>query len=199
MDRHEPLLYHGRNCYPEIRGFQILHQNKPVSGTFRPLADRTAATAQGHLEDLIKYRDDVVRSISVSHCHPAWYIQLSKIDHKLGFCDIGAANAHRALILIRAGLCIDKNTYPSRLGEEVRRCIASRLDEESKITVTSTLNELHLAALCQVLYNMLGSGAFWEGLIETRHTLTLFPDNEELVETRRQLKDGFEAKCRAID
>jgi hypothetical protein len=150
------------------------------------------------LKELIKYRDAIAHGINVLRYHPAWYIHLSKIDHKLGFCDIGTANAHRALILIKAGLCIDKQTYPCHLGEDVCSCIAPQLDKKSKITVTSALKVLHVQALRQLLYNLLGSGAFWEGLSEAKDALTLFPDDKELVETRRQLKEGFEGECRAI-
>jgi hypothetical protein len=123
------------------------------------------------------------------------YIELSRVDHKLGFCDIGAANAHRALILIKAGRGMDKKTYPKKLGAYVCTCVGFKLGlkaDASDPTFTE-LEELHVKASRELLHNLLGSGAFWEGLMQAREVLKLFPGDEELVKTRSNLKDAFES------
>jgi hypothetical protein len=126
---------------------------------------------------------------------PAGYIELSKVDNKLGFSDIGAANAYRALILVRAGLSIDKNTHPKSLGDDVRNCMTSRTDVGSGARVLRRLKILHLKALKELLFSLLESGAFWEGLLEAKKALALFPTDKVLIDTEIKLRDGFTTKC----
>lgn len=141
---------------------------------------------------MINYRRAIVHDLSLTPYHPSLYIDLSCLDSKLGFCDIGAANGYRALILIQAGLNIGEKIYPHSLGFKVRRSIAKRIEPGTPCIIVDELQRLHINAYRELLQGLLGSGAFWEGLLEAKKALKLFPNDADLLESRRCLKSGFE-------
>ena len=100
--------------------------------------------------------------------------------------------------MVRAGLNIDKSTFPKSLGLDVRRCMASRTAGDD-LSVISELRLLHVRAFHELLLNLLDSGAFWEGLEVAKEALRVFPKDKGLIETEFSLKEAFIGKCRATE
>lgn len=145
---------------------------------------------------MISYRRNVVRQIANQPHNPSLYIQLSGADHKLGFCDIGAGNAYRALTLIKAGLDIDKHLNPTDLYLCVFHHFGQMRIPPSKIIYA--LRDLYRKALTELLHNLLGSAALWDGLIQGREALKQFPHEADLKQSMLYLKETFENGCRSI-
>lgn len=63
--------------------------------------------------------------------------------------------------------------------------------------VIDELEDLQRQAFCQLLRNLLGVGAFWDGLLAANDALKLFPRDVDLHDLKTELKDAFETKCRS--
>jgi hypothetical protein len=62
----------------------------------------------------------------------------------------------------------------------------------STLVIRDELKGLHLQAYRELLNGMLGAACFWDGLLEAKGALQLFPNDPEILELRQHLKDGFE-------
>lgn len=123
--------------------------------------------------------------------NPALYIDLARVDLKLGFCDIGVANAHKAIILLEAALHITKDHYPRALPDIVRTFVAKKVQSQSTYVIDDELQNARLKAYRELLYGFLGCGAYWDGIIEAKKALKEFPGDNDLLETQNQLMEGF--------
>ncbi|KAF4625404.1 hypothetical protein G7Y89_g12763 [Cudoniella acicularis] len=148
--------------------------------------------ARGELEPLISYRDFLAKDLSRTPYNPSLYITLCAIDNDLGFTDISAANAYRALILIECGLNITLFLSFADLGEKVRAALATRLHTSSAIIIEDELEDLRKQAYRELLEGLLGCGAFWDGLKEAKKALQLAPTDPAILKSRHNLKLGFE-------
>jgi hypothetical protein len=150
---------------------------------------------QGHLEGLIAYRKALVHDMSISPYDPSLRIDISSVDSKLGFTDTGAANAHRAMILIEAALKVNTFLqYPRNLGVLVHNAIGKRLGTDSPIIIAEEMTSLQLQAYQELVNSLLGCGALWDGLVQVKAGLKRFPRDPELLEMQGELKTAFLAR-----
>ncbi|KAH8805753.1 hypothetical protein F5884DRAFT_457794 [Xylogone sp. PMI_703] len=149
----------------------------------------------GDLDKLISYREAIVHDIAASPYDPIFYLELSRCDCKLGFTDIGVASAHKALLLIEAGLGIDtENPLPDTWRKSVIKCMKFRLCGSSSTIINDELQYLHLDTYLQLLRGFLGCAAYWDGLLLVKKALKLFPKHGELLEIQQILSESFKDK-----
>src|ERR1700710_1534787 len=107
---------------------------------------------------MINYRKALVHDLSLTPYNPVLYIDLCRVDSKLGFCDIALANAHRGLILIQAAIGM---AYNPRFGPSVRRVVSQKLRTTSPLVIDEELWDLHIKMYREFLNGFLGTAAFW--------------------------------------
>jgi hypothetical protein len=114
------------------------------------------------------------------------------VDSKLGFTDTGAANAHRAKVLIEAALSV--NTFlqfPTDLGAFVHDAIGKRLRTKSSCIISDEIGSLLLQTYQELVHGLLGCADFWNGLVQVKAGLKRFPRDPELLEMQEALKTAF--------
>lgn len=131
--------------------------------------------------------------MKVTPYDPALYIDLSRVDTKLGFCDIALANAFRGLILVKAGL-----TPSNRFSSAVRNVIFRKIQVLSPIIIDDELTDIHLKLSREYINGFLGTSCYWDGLVKVKEALHSFPGDAELLEMRHVLKESFEDRYLAL-
>ncbi|KAI9047159.1 hypothetical protein LZ554_008613 [Drepanopeziza brunnea f. sp. 'monogermtubi'] len=145
----------------------------------------------GDLDGMIKYREALVHDLGLLCYEPARWIELAQVDTRLGFLDIAAANAHRALLLVEAAL----QQPISELGMHVYNALAFRHPGSGIETLQDELSYLHRQAYIMLLVGLVGSAAFWDGLVEAKKARKLYPDDTGIAELQDDLKSGFIDRC----
>ena len=140
---------------------------------------------------LISYLKDIEHDLSQYPYDPSAYLDYAGLVNKIGFTDIGAAAAHRALILIEDFL----NKVPE-IYAQVQKAIIARLQPRptgpfSPNIIEDEAQTLHLHAYRHLLNGLLGCACFWEGLKVAKKALEKWPNDHELLESRQWLKEGF--------
>lgn len=121
-----------------------------------------------------------------------FHLELSRCDYKLGFTDISVASAHKALLLVEAGLGIAaENTLPKALRKDVRSGVKTRIGRALKVITDDELAYLHIIIYRQLLKGLIGCGALWDGLMLGKKALLLFPDDVELQDLKSHLEELF--------
>ncbi|KAE9364674.1 hypothetical protein N431DRAFT_354695 [Stipitochalara longipes BDJ] len=183
------------NLSPELEALKKRVQIEWLGTSTFFLAQNIEVQEAGHLQGLIAYRKALVHDISISPYDPSFYIDLSSVDSKLGFTDIGAANAHRCLVLIEAALKVNTFLqYPRELGILVHEAISRRLGTDSPMIIADEVTNLHLQAYQELVNGLLGCGALWDGLVQAKAGLKRFPRDPELLEMQGDLKTAFLAR-----
>jgi hypothetical protein len=135
----------------------------------------------------------------ISPYDPSLLIDLSAVESKLGFTDTGAANAHKALVLVEAALNV--NTFlqhPRDLGTLVYEAISKRLGTESPVIIADEITSLNLQTYRELVNGLLGCADFWDGLVQAKAGLNRFPRDAELLEMRGDLKTAFLARHKGL-
>ncbi|RDW84865.1 hypothetical protein BP6252_02455 [Coleophoma cylindrospora] len=149
----------------------------------------------GHLDDLIYHQRTIYDSILETPYDPKHWIELCQCCLTLGFADIAAAAAHKALILIKASLNLDHGcegiVYPSNLEILTKMTLGERLHTRSPTIIEEELKNLLLICYSGLLSSLLACGTFWEGLRAAKEALSIFPKDVDLLETRNMLRDYF--------
>lgn len=91
-----------------------------------------------------------MKDLAITPYDPIRYIELARVDSRLGFGDIGAGNANRALKLIEAALAPHRVSHK----QEVLSTMAKRLVTTSEVILFDELRHLKLQAL-YVLFDSL--------------------------------------------
>ena len=154
---------------------------------------------QGHLEGLVAFRKALIHDLSLSPYDPSFLLDLSSVDSKLGFTDIGAGNAHRSLVLIEAALQVNTyQQYPTNLGTLVHEAIGKRLRTSSPTIITDEIQSLYQQTYGELVNSLLGCADFWDGLIQVKAGLKRFPNDPELLEMQGELKTAFIARHKGL-
>jgi hypothetical protein len=133
---------------------------------------------QGELLDYITMRKRLGDCLEVTPYDPVLYIDLAGVDNELGFCDIAAANAHKALTLVKCGLSDSRILYPNipDLKDNVRTTLGKRTLRASEILIDDELDHLRLQAYRALLKALVGCAAFHEALfVVAKEALKLYP------------------------
>jgi hypothetical protein len=142
-------------------------------------------------------------SLTFNPYDPETYIHLAALDNVLGFCDIAAANAHKALTLVKCGLSEpeSKSIYPSlpTIKVEVRNTIGKRSLTTAEIIINDELYHLRLLAYRSLLEALCGCAAYYEALfVVAKRALSLYPYDDELDHFRMIAKGGYRARLDAL-
>ena len=129
----------------------------------------------------------------LSRCpyEPSLYLDYAQLLNKIGFTDIGAAAAHRALILIEGLLNRDRVLYPKVRDTLIRRLQHTNRESFIPNMINNEAQTLHLQAYRTCLDGLIGCACFWEGLTVAKKALELWPRDTDLMESRQLLKEGF--------
>ncbi|TVY46431.1 hypothetical protein LOCC1_G004167 [Lachnellula occidentalis] len=161
-------------------------------GTSQVYITQTVYTqTSGNLEPLKNWRKALLNDLTSSPYDPSIYVDISSVDCKLGYTDICVAHAHKALLLVQAGLNTAQITSLPSLGNAIRIAIHLRLRTRSSIIVAEELQNIKLEASQLLLNGLKGCSAYWDGLQEAKKALKEFPDNPELLELKQELLDEF--------
>ncbi|PQE08026.1 hypothetical protein CJF30_00011186 [Rutstroemia sp. NJR-2017a BBW] len=152
---------------------------------------------ENDLDQLIQYRAALLHDQSLTPYDPSFYIDLSQVDSKLGFCDTSASLAHRSLLLTEAGLQLITSTSTS-LSRLVYTSIANRLNTTSPILIIDELHNLYCKGYRWLCNALLVCGTFWDGLLTVKKGLALFPDDEELLDLKLLLTDAFRERSKNL-
>ncbi|KAK6581905.1 hypothetical protein PZA11_005602 [Diplocarpon coronariae] len=144
---------------------------------------------EGGLEGMIRYREALAHDLQFLPYDPTRYIELGLVDVKLGFSDIAAGNAHRALVLIEAAL--NPDTEFSGIRSHVHEFFRFKFSGYSALAVSDELSHIRRDAYRVLLSGLVGSAAFWDGLVVAREARKLYPDDIEIAELQVDLRDGF--------
>ncbi|KAK2623909.1 hypothetical protein QTJ16_006543 [Diplocarpon rosae] len=144
---------------------------------------------RGGLEGMIRYREALAHDLQFLPYDPTRYIELGLVHVKLGFSDIAAGNAHRALLLIEAALNPDTQ-FPD-IRSHVHEFFRFKFSGYSALAVSDELSHIRRDAYRVLLSGLVGSAAFWDGLVVAREARKLYPDDIEIAELQADLKDGF--------
>jgi hypothetical protein len=159
-------------------------------------------TMQGHLDNLIAYRQALNKDRTTLPYNPGAYIGLAMVDNRLGFCDVAAGEGYRALILCQSGLGIYKRKVnPSNLRSLIRDTIsvgflgkAGWVQNPRGVSDTNIDNELavlQLQAYKVILVAMIGCKTWYDGCLWVRAALDKYPNEPELLELKQELKAGY--------
>ncbi|EDO03958.1 predicted protein [Sclerotinia sclerotiorum 1980 UF-70] len=160
------------------------------------LAEKEAVEiSKGNLEpkklnNLILYRKALIHDISLAPHDPYFYIDLSQLDSKLGFCETSSHYAYRGLHLLQAGLKTI-TCAQSALSRAVFTAISSRLRTSSLPIIMDELNCMHVCAYRCLVRGLLHCATFWDGLSVVKIALGVFPDDVELLDLRALLLQSF--------
>ncbi len=119
------------------------------------------------MDPLIQWRSTLLQQLAVHPYDIQLWLDLSDLDAKLGFTDIGTASAYRALLMAEAALDPNKVTFPATLSNLVRTQMKLKLGTVSPFIIAEELNALLLAAYRAVLYCLAGTGAYWDCPVDT--------------------------------
>lgn len=136
----------------------------------------------------INYRESLAQDLINSPYDLQVYLELVRVDSKLGFCDIALANSYRAILL--AAAAIEKTTQPY-LCEAVRDCTSKRLKTKSTVIIEDELEMLQLKLYREYVNSFLGVAAFFDGMREVKKALVFFPEDHELLEMEQVLINAF--------
>lgn len=125
---------------------------------------------------------------------PVAYVEIGTSLNRIGFTDIGAGYVNRALILIRAGLGLEKLAYIPGIKKRVIKAMQHRLGgfSQSKLIIEDELNSTYIEAYLTLLDSLMGCSAYWDGLLVAKEALDLFPGHPDILEMRDVLKNGLQ-------
>ncbi|TGO25641.1 hypothetical protein BPAE_0076g00440 [Botrytis paeoniae] len=143
------------------------------------------------LDGLILYRKALVHDMTIAPHDPFIYIDLANFDAKLAFKDTSSHYAHRALILIKAGL---QTITPqqSELSRLVYMAVATRLYTSSTVIIIDELQSMCLRTYRCLVQGLMHCAAFWDGLTVVKLGLEDFPGDFELLDLQALLFGSFQ-------
>ncbi|KAL5315630.1 hypothetical protein ACEPPN_016499 [Leptodophora sp. 'Broadleaf-Isolate-01'] len=156
----------------------------------------------GGLDQVIAYREAVARDAFCFPYDPVPLLTLSIIYGQLGFSDVAAGTAYRALILIEAAMRIATMSLPTnnlivaapvypQLDALANTLIHTKYKGFGPHALEDELQNLHRQAFQILLAGLLGTATNWEGLIIVKAALKLYPQDTELKELQDDLKIAF--------
>lgn len=122
---------------------------------------------------------------------PVAYIEISTSLNRIGFTDVAAGYANRALILIRAGLGIERVACIPRLARKVIRAMEIRHRVSTPLIIENELMVAHAGAYLALLDGLMGCSAYWDGLMVAKEALAHFPGHLDIMDMRSVLLDNF--------
>lgn len=144
------------------------------------------------MDRLIAYRKAATKDQRLRPYYPGCYIELASVDNKLGFCDIGAGNGYRALVLCQAGLgTYKRKVHPPNLGQLVRNSVCLVLNTSSSYFIDSELNGMQLQAYKALLLGISGCSAFYDGCLWAEGAVKKYPNDPDLQEIVQDLRSGY--------
>lgn len=155
---------------------------------------------------MVKYREAIVHDLTILPYNPSLYIELALVEARLGFSDIAASNAYRALVLIES--VFSPHPHPlkpqpgpptprsfSTLRKAVSTFLSHKYPTHGPLAMKDEIAHLHVQAYQALLTGLVGSAAFWDGLIEAEKARALYPHDAHLAELQADLKAGFLDRC----
>lgn len=142
---------------------------------------------------MISFLQQLFINQAIAPYDPRILLDFSALFNRIGFSDMGAGYAHRALILIKAALKIkqEESKYIPKLAEHVFSAMSGRMLGASKLVIEDELKNYHAEGYIALLDGLRGCEAYWEAMTVSNTALKLFPDNTDILEHRDQIKVIF--------
>lgn len=149
---------------------------------------------QDELQILTERRTKAEQNVQCSPYDPQHWLHLSDIYFDLCFSELHVSCGYNALVLSNSALMMENNKF----GRKIRGIVSRRLSVQSMIIVVTSLSACRLNAYRSILRGLSDCGAYWNGLMEARKALLLYPKDEHLLHLQNSLKKDFEEKARLL-
>ncbi|CAG8961153.1 hypothetical protein HYFRA_00002696 [Hymenoscyphus fraxineus] len=152
------------------------------------------------LEETLALRQSLIQHLDVFPYNPRSYADLAAVYNQLGFTDVGTANAYKAILLTECALSDSATSYPSLpyLRTEVLNFMSAKHWTNSIRRIDHELNDIRSYAYRELLYGLMYCGAFWEGLVEARKALKLYPHDQVIKGFVQDLKGELLQRCEIL-
>ncbi|KAL3423099.1 Wd tetratricopeptide repeat domain-containing protein [Phlyctema vagabunda] len=151
------------------------------------VVDRIKIQKSGKLPGLIAWRQEILTTIKKSPYNPTSWVDLANVYQTLGFSEISAATAYKALILCRVGkgIKIDGPFYPTKLPLLVRELYSNMYRTHGLSLLQSLMTVPHILAMRALLSALMSCASYYEGwMIATEATKEL-PGRTEFLNWKR--------------
>jgi hypothetical protein len=125
---------------------------------------------------------------------PNSWIEMAQVHFMLSYSELQASCAYRALILADQGLAPGDDIF----GKRIRFMIAKRTGCSNFISVVGELDNLRLEAYKALLAALKDLGAHWDALMEVKKALTIYHENEVLLDMQKLLRQESKAKMETL-
>lgn len=153
---------------------------------------------QRQVEGALQQRDGILGELAVFPYNPICYANLASAYNQLGFTDIAASNAYKAILLVECALYDSTTSYPSLpyLRENILTFMRLMLVTNSRCRIDDQLNEIRAYAYRELLFALKYSGAFWDGLLEGKKAKELYPGDRRILNLMDELRDNYLDRCK---
>lgn len=145
-------------------------------------------------------RNSLIEHLAVYPYNPTCYADLAAVYNQLGFTDVASGNAYKAILLVECALSDSPTCYPSlpHLREEVLKFMRAKHVTNSAAQIDDELNNARAYAYRELLFALMYSGAFWDGLVEAMKAKRLYPHDSQIVELMGELKAGYQERIELL-